>query len=76
MPLGTNTYKLIYKSSVCTTVACITSRCRHKFVDKVRSTVLYIDFDKVFATGGTITKADLPSNFTIFHCRMNTIQPA
>ena len=87
MPLGTNSYRLIYKSSIfnfqifsscsfCTTVACITSTWRHKFVDKVMSTVLYIDIVWVSATGETITKADLPGYFTIFHCRMSTIQPA
>ena len=87
MSLGTNSYRLIYKSSifnfliffsysVCTTVACITSRWRHKFVDKVRSTVLYTNIVWVSATGVTITKADLPAYFTVFHCRMSTIQPA
>ena len=40
------------------------------------STVFYKDLRREFATGGTITKADRPLNFTIFHCRMNTIQPA
>ena len=40
------------------------------------STVFYKDHLREFATGGTITKADLPLNFTILHCRMSTIQPA
>ena len=45
------------------------------FVDDKGSTVFYRDHCRVFATGGTIAKADLPMNFTFFHCRMSIIQP-
>ena len=45
------------------------------FVDDEGSTVFYRDDFRVFATGGTIVKADLPVNFTFFLCRMSIIQP-
>ena len=45
------------------------------FVDDKGSTVFYRYHCRVFATGGTIVKADLPMNFTFFHCRMSIIQP-
>ena len=61
--------------SVCTTVAWGTNRWV-KFVDEVGSTVFYKNLSRVYATSRAITKADLPLNFTIFHCRMSTIQPA
>ena len=55
----------------------MTSMWRYKSVDKVGSTVLYINLCWVSAKRGLkITKADLSVNFTIFHCRMITIQPA
>ena len=47
-----------------------------KFVDEVGSTVFYKNICWVSATSRAITKTDLPDNFTIFHCRMSTIQPA
>ena len=47
-----------------------------KFVDEVGSAVLYKNIVWVSTTWGTITEADDPANFTIFHCRMSTIQPA
>ena len=59
---------------VCTTVAWVTMRWA-KFVDEVGSTVFYRNTSWVFATSISITKADRPRNFTIFHCRMSTIQP-
>ena len=61
---------------VCTTEARRTTRRRNKFVDIVGWAVLHINADCVFATWRTVTKADHPFNFTIFHCRMSTIQPA
>ena len=62
--------------SVCTTVAWETTTRWEKFVDEVRSTVFYKNTFWVSATSRAITKADLPLNFTIFHCRMSIIQPA
>ena len=65
--------------SVCTTVAWITTRWVVKFVDEVGSTVFHQNLFWVFANRvprWMITKADRPLNFTIFHCRMSTIQPA
>ena len=61
---------------VCTTVARVTIRRLLKFVDEVGSTVFYNSSFYVFATSRSITKGDRPKNFTIFHCRMSTIQPA
>ena len=61
--------------SVCNTVAWGTNR-GIKFVDEVGSTVFYRNRPWVFATSRAIAKTDLPANFTIFHCRMSTIQPA
>ena len=60
--------------SVCTTVAWGTTRLV-KFVDEVGSAIFYWNYSLMFATGRTITKADRLVNFTIFHCRMSTIQP-
>ena len=60
--------------SVCTTVAWGTFRSV-KFVDEVGSAIFYWNYFLMFATGRTITKADRLVNFTIFHCRMSTIQP-
>ena len=65
--------------SVCTTVAWGTSKWGTKFVDEVGFTVFHKNPRWVFANRGprwTITKADRPLNFTIFHCRMSTKQPA
>ena len=65
--------------SVCTTVAWITTRWVVKFVYEVGSTVFHKNRCWVFANREprwTITKADLHLSFTIFHCRMSTIQPA
>lgn len=59
--------------SICTTVAWVTSRWV-KFVEEVGSTILDWNSDCIFATVRTITKADLPFNFTIFHCSMSIIQ--
>ena len=59
---------------VCTTVAWVTSRWV-KFVDEVWSTIYNWNCDYIYATGRTITKADLRFNFTIFHCRMSISQP-
>ena len=61
--------------SVCTTVAWVISSSV-KFVDEVGSTVFYWNMYWVSATSNAITKANLPVNFTIFHCRMSPIQPA
>ena len=58
------------------TIARITTRWVKKFVDEVGSTVFYKNIFRVFATTIAITKADLSVDFTIFHCRMSTIQPA
>ena len=60
--------------SICTTVAWVTGRWV-KFVDEVGSTIFNWNPDCIFATVRTIPKADLPFNFTIFHCRMSIIQP-
>ena len=63
--------------SVCTTVAKgTTSRWEQKIVDEIGSTVFYQNSACVSATSRAITKADHPDNFTIFHCRMSTFQPA
>ena len=62
--------------SVCTTVAEGTRRRVMRFVDEVGSTVFYKNISNDFAAGSTITKADIPVNFTISYCRMSTIQPA
>ena len=60
--------------SICTTAAWVTSRWV-KFVDEVGSTIFDWNSDCIFATVRTITKADLPFNFTIFYCSMSIIQP-
>ena len=73
-PLSTGS--IFTSHSVCTTVARATTRWRIKSVDKVRPTVFYKNIVCVFATCDTITKADLPVNFIVFHCRMSIIQPA
>ena len=63
--------------SVCTTIAHFTIRWVTKFINKVWSTVLDKNFSVAFATRFSFaTKADCRGNFTIFHCRMSTIQPA
>ena len=59
--------------SICTTVAWVTSRWV-KFVEEVGSTIFDWNSDCIFATVRTIPKADLPFNFTIFHCSMSIIQ--
>ena len=69
------TRSIFASHSVCTTVAWGTTTWLYKFVDKVGSTVFYKNNFCVSATSRAITKADLPENFTIFHCRMSTIQP-
>ena len=66
----------IVSRSVCTTVTRVTTRWLEKFVDKVGSTVFDRNLYCVFATSGTITKADCPVNFTILKCGMSSIQPA
>ena len=58
--------------SICTTVAWLTSRWV-KFGDEVGSTIFDWNSDCIFATVRTITKADLPFNFTIFHCRTTNL---
>ena len=70
------TRSIIASYSVCTTVAWVTTRYLLLFVDEVGSTVFYRNTCCVFATSNAITKADRPWNFTIFHSRMRTIQPA
>ena len=70
------TLSIFASHSVCTTVAWGTTRRGEKFVDEVRSTVFHQNSCMVFATLVTISKANFPLNFTIFHCRMSTIQPA
>ena len=70
------TLSIFASHSVCTTVTWGTTRRAEKFVDEVRSTVFHRNSFKVFATLVTITKENFPLNFTIFHCRMSTIQPA
>ena len=67
-------YWIFASHSVCITVTWGTSR-RVKFVDKVGSTIFNWNCDCIFAIGRTITKADHPVNFIIFHCRMSIIQP-
>ena len=57
------------------TVTHRTTSCFKQSVDKVGFTIFNWNFYSMFATGGTIAMADIPENFTIFHCRMNTIQP-
>ena len=57
-------------------LVCITVASRWvKFVNEVWSTIFNWNRDYIFATGRTITKADLPFNFIIFHCRMSISQP-
>ena len=74
-PLATQSMFVSY--SVCTTVAIVTITWLLKFVDEVGSTVFHRSSLRGFTTRRTISsKADLPNNFTIFHCRMSTIQPA
>ena len=70
------TRSIFASHSVCTTVAWGTTRWAFKFVDEIGSTVFYKNICCVFATSSAITKADRPSNFTFFHCRMSSIQPA
>ena len=70
------TWSIIASYSVCTTVAWVTISELLLFVDEVGSTVFYRNTCCVFATSRVITKADHPGNFTIFHCRMSTFQPA
>ena len=60
--------------SVSSTIARLTTWW-NKIVDKVGSTVFHLNTYAFFATSRASTKADLPVNFTIFHCRMSTIQP-
>ena len=67
--------KIVALNSVCTTVTWITEWKLQKFVDIVWSTVFHKNRVCHFATSKSITKADRPLNFTIFHCRMRTIQP-
>ena len=62
--------------SVRATVAWGTVSYVLKVVDKVGSTVFYRSLGTEFATSRAITKADRPENFTLFHCRLSTIQPA
>ena len=62
--------------SVCTTIAWDTLGWISKFVDEVGSTGFYRNYVWVLTAIKSITKADRPKNFTIFHCRMSTIQPA
>ena len=74
-------YLLITRSifashSICSTVTHKTIWWPKKFVDKVRSTIYHRNILYGFTIRIIITKADLPVHFTIFHCRMNTIQPA
>ena len=69
------TWSAFASKSVCTTVAWVTSRWGKKFVDEVRSTVLHRNLVSVLAAVFMITKAYHPGSFTIFHCRMSTIQP-
>ena len=68
--------KIFASHSVYTTVPRVTSSWLLKFVDEVGSTVFNRNFFYVLATSRAITKADRPLNFTIFHCRVRTIQPA
>ena len=74
-------YLLITRStfalhSICSTVTHKTIWWPEMFVDKVRSTVYHRNILYGFTIRINIIKADLPVHFTIFHCRMNTIQPA
>ena len=65
--------------SVRTTVAHVTDRWLTKFVNKVGSTVLYknvFGFSAFRDYISFVTKADFLGSFTIFYCRMTTIQPA
>ena len=70
------TPSIIASHSVRTTVAWFTTGWAMKFVDEVESTVFYKNMCWVFATRIAITKANRPENFTIFKCRMSSIQPA
>ena len=70
------TRSIFASHSACTTVAWATYRWRLKFVDEEGSTVFHRSSLRGFAIRSTISKADLPVNYTIFHCRMSTIQPA
>ena len=68
--------KIFASHSVCSAVLRVTNSWLLKFVDIVWSTVFHRNRVWLFATSRAITKADRPLNFTIFHCRMRTIQPA
>ena len=68
--------KLLDSDLVRAAVTRRTTRGLSKFVDIKWSTICNWNFDWVFATCRTIAKADRPGNFTIFHYRMSTIQPA
>ena len=67
--------KIFALHSVCTTVTRNTFWRLEKFVNIVWSTVFHKNIPWVPATSRAITKADFFENFTIFHCRMSTIQP-
>ena len=70
------TWSIFAPFLVCTTVPWVTSYKWVKFVDEVGSTVFYRNLCWEFATSRSITRADRPLNFTIFHCRMRASQPA
>ena len=67
----------VYASySVCSTVGPVASMSVNEFIDIIRSTVFQRNLCWGCATSKAITKADFSVHFTIFHCRMSTIQPA
>ena len=68
--------KLLDSVLVRATVARITTRGLNKIVDVEWSTIFNWNYDWMFATRPTVTKANHPDNFTISHFRMSTIQPA
>ena len=68
-------FQLFSPSSISSTVAPTTFWCFMEIVDIEGSTVFYNNIYIAFAICIKITKADLSFDFTIFHCRMSTIQP-
>lgn len=65
----------VSRHSVWTTIAHISIWCRKEFVYIIGSTAFHRNFHCIPAAA-TSFKAYRPSYFTIFHCRMATIEPA
>ena len=68
--------KLLDSDLVCAAVAGKTTRGLKNFVHVKWLTIFNWNCAWIFATCSTIAKADRSGKFTIFYCRMGTIQPA